>query len=234
MFGVKSENSRWPTTENSRRGYTLVELLVAMCIFALVVASVYGAYKTTFTTVQGSEHQAVRADRSGFILSRITEDLESLILGKRCLLLGEEHSAAGVHRDSLSFLSSAQILLGKDDIPRGRLLIEYSTDRDERSGLLALYRTETQVFPGVAVGASGVAQKNLLCRDLKEIRFTYHDVSGNILTRWKSDGSDNEKDQEVVKIPVLVYATLVFPGVASEKSEQTFTAGIALAQQGNK
>lgn len=234
MSGVTSKNRRWAAAENCRRGYTLVELLVAICIFALVIASVYGAYKTTFSTIQGSEHQAVLADRSGFILARITDDLESMILGNRCFLLGEEHVATGMHSDTLAFVASSQIFLGKDDIPHGRLLIGYITEVDEKSGLLSLYRTETRVFPGVPIGDGGVAEKNLLCTGLKEIRFTYHDAVGNILTTWKSEGSDNEKDQEAVKIPVMVDVALVFPGIASEKSEQTFTTGIALPQQGDK
>ena len=233
MYSERSKQGERPTADESCQGYTLVELLLAMFVFALVVSSVYGAYKATFAIIHSSEHQATIADRGGFVLSRITEDLESLILGKGGFFFGEEQSFAGGRKDSLSFLSSAQIILGKTDVPRGRVLINYFVEVDDRSGLLSLYRAETAILPGVNMG-EGVRQKYLLCSGLKELRFTYHDTIGNVITTWQGDGSDMDKDREAQMLPVTVGVELVFPETALGKKMQVFRTIVALPQQGNR
>ncbi|MFH0784259.1 MAG: prepilin-type N-terminal cleavage/methylation domain-containing protein [Pseudomonadota bacterium] len=229
MFGVNNKKDGWPVTAKFCRGYTLVELLLAIFIFSLVVASVYGAYKVTFSVVHDSEHQALVADRSGFVLTRLTEDLESLILGKGAFLLGEEQSYAGARKDGLSFLSSAQVFLGKTDMPRGRLLISYLAEIDDRSGLLSLYRSETEVLPGIKIG-EGMTQKHLLCSGLKELKLTYRDKTGNEVTTWKSDGNTAEDSQESTKLPLMVGVEMVFPEAAVGQKVQVFRTSIALPQ----
>lgn len=233
MCSGRSKQGERLATGKSCQGYTLLELLLAMFVFALVVSSVYGSYKATFAIIHGSEHQAAIADRSGFVLARITEDLESLILGKGVFLFGEEQSFAGGRKDSLSFLSSAQIILGKTDMPHGRILISYLAEVDDRSGLLSLYRAETAILPGVKFG-EGVRQKNLLCSGLKELRFTYHDTAGNVITTWKGDGSDKDKNREAQLIPVMVGVELIFPETVLDKKMQVFRTIVALPQQGNR
>jgi len=233
MFSVRSKQGERPVAGESCQGYTLVELLLAMFVFALVVSSVYGSYKATFAIIHGSEHQATIADRSGFVLSRITEDLESLILGKGGFLFGEEQTFAGGRKDSLSFLSSAQIILGKTDVSRGRILLSYLAEVDDRSGLLFLYRAETAILPGVKFG-EGMTQKYLLCSGLKEIRFTYRDTAGNMITTWKGDGSDMDKGQEAQMLPVMVGVELLFPETVYSQKTQVFRTIVTLPQQGNK
>jgi general secretion pathway protein J len=233
MCSGRNKQAEWLVADESCQGYSLVELLLAMFVFALVVSSVYGSYKATFAIIQGSEHQATIADRSGFVLSRITEDLESLILGKDGFLFGEEQSFAGRRKDSLSFVSSAQIILGKTDVRRGRILISYLAEVDDRSGLLSLFRAETAILPGVKFG-EGVSQKNLLCGGLKELRFTYHDSSGKVITTWKGDGSDIDNGQEAQMLPVMVGVELLFAEGALDKKMQVFRAIVALPQQGTR
>ncbi|MBU1565926.1 MAG: hypothetical protein KJ630_09895 [Proteobacteria bacterium] len=206
---------------------------MAIFIFAVVVSSVYGAYRTIFTIIHSSEKHAVLADRGGFVLSRMTEDLQSLILGKSGYFLGEEQSFAGARKDNLSFLSSAQIILGKTDMPRGRVLIRYFAEVDDRSGLFSLYRSEVAIMPGVKLDEE-VTQKYLLCSGLKEIRFTYHDMAGSVVTTWKSDSDDTGKDQATPKIPFMVELELVFSENTSAKKTQVFRTIVALPQQGDR
>lgn len=228
MFGVNKQGGQ-SVAAKICGGYALVELLLAIFIFSLVVASVYGAYKASFSIIHDSEHQALFADRSGFVLSRITDDLESLILGEGAFLLGEEQSFAGGRQDRLSFLSSAQVFLGKTDMPRGRLLISYFAEIDDRSGLLNLYRSETEVLPGIRIG-EGTTQKHLLCSDLAEMKFTYREKAGNGMTTWKSEENIAEEGQESTKLPVMVGVEMIFPETAVGQKVQVFRTSIALPQ----
>lgn len=212
------------------RGFTLVEVLIAVFIFALVMVSVYGAYRSTFAVVDGSQHEVMLADRGGFILSRLGDDLESLILGKDCYLRGEEHSFAGARNDSIAFLSSAQIILGKSDVLHGRLLITYTAEPDDRSGLLHLYRAETEILPGVKLGA-GPSHKYLLASGLKEVRFTYYGEDGSVATNWENTGNGSEQGQATSVLPVRVGVELSFPKKTAEGKMQIFKAAVNISQQ---
>jgi general secretion pathway protein J len=212
------------------RGFSLVEVLIAIFIFSLVMVSVYGAYRATFTVVDGSQHEVMLADRGGFILSRLSDDLDSLILGKSCYLRGEEHSIAGARNDSISFLSSAQIILGKSDVPHGRLLITYTAEPDDRSGLLHLYRAETEVLPGVKLG-EGRSHKYLLASSLKEVRFTYHGEDGSAVSNWENSGNGAEQGQATSMLPVRVGVELSFPKKTAEGKMQVFKATVNISQQ---
>lgn len=212
------------------RGFTLVEVLIAVFIFSLVMASVYGAYRATFVVVHGSQHEVMLADRGGFILSRLGDDLDSLILGKDCYLRGEEHSFSGARNDSISFLSSAQILLGKSDVLHGRLLITYTAEPDDRSGLLHLYRAETEILPGVTLG-EGPSHKYLLASGLKEVRFTYYGEDGSAATNWQNSGNGTEHGQASSVLPVRVGVELSFPKKTAEEKMQVFKATVNISQQ---
>jgi prepilin-type N-terminal cleavage/methylation domain-containing protein len=209
------------------RGYTLVELLLALFIFSLVVALVYATYRVTFSLIQGSEHQAALAEQSGLLLSQLTDDLESLILGDDAFFQGEEQTFNGGRMDRLVFLSSSHIALEKDEIPRGRTVVGYSAEVDQQSGLLALYRSETEVLPGVKTG-EGLTQKNLFFRGLKELRFNYYDAAGNILTAWNSDAIERDNDLESPAFPVMVGVELVFPDLSATSKVQVVGAKVAL------
>jgi len=227
MSHAKNKKDRSFLSVKMCRGYTLVELLLALFIFSLVVALVYATYRVTFGLIHGSEHQAVLAERSGLLLSQLTDDLESLILGDDAFFQGEEQTFNGGRMDRLSFLSSAHIVLGKDEIPRGRTVIGYSVEVDQQTGLLVLYRSETEVLPGVKTG-DGLTQKNLFFKGLKELRFTYYDGAGNILTAWNSDAIEGDKSMESSAFPVMVGVELVFPDLSAISKVQVIGSKVAL------
>ena len=227
MSLVKNTKGRSFLSVTLCRGYTLVELLLALFIFSLVVALVYATYRVTFSLIHGSEHQAALAEQSGLLLSQLTDDLESLILGDDVFFLGEEQTVNGGRRDRLVFLSSSHIVLEKDEIPRGRTLVGYSAEGDQQSGLLALYRSETEVLPGSKTG-EGLTQKHLFFKGLKELRFHYYDSNGNILTAWNSDAIERDKDTESPALPVMVGVELVFPDLSATSKVQVVGAKVAL------
>ncbi|MGB3223162.1 MAG: prepilin-type N-terminal cleavage/methylation domain-containing protein, partial [Desulforhopalus sp.] len=65
----------------NQRGFTLIELLIAMFIFAIVVSSVYGAYRSSFHVIHGSEYQLQVANNARIVLERLSEDLEAILPG---------------------------------------------------------------------------------------------------------------------------------------------------------
>jgi len=207
------------------RGFTLVELLLAIFIFSIVVSTVYGSYRITFGLVNRTEQKLEIAGRAHVVMERITEDISSLVHTDGASLTGEQHENSGMRGDSLSFVSAVHIGLTKKDDLGGYSLIQYSAEEDEGTGLLNLYRSGSPLLPGTD-GDDTEGQKYLLCDGLKEIKFSYFNDEGVESEEWRSQEDESApKNQD---FPVMVAIVLQF--AESPESEQTsiFTTSVAL------
>jgi len=207
------------------RGFTLVELLLAIFIFSIVVSTVYGSYRVTFGLVNRTEQKLAIAGRAHVVLERIAEDISSLVQTDVAGFTGEQHENSGMRGDSLSFVSAVHIGLTKKDDLGGYSLIQYSAEEDEDTGLLNLYRSGSPLLPGTD-GDEIEGQKYLLCDGLKEVRFSYFNDEGVESEEWWSQ--EDESVPENQNFPVMVVIVLQF--AESLESEQTsiFTTSVAL------
>lgn len=220
---------RYPATIRER-GFTLIELLIAVFIFAIVVSSVYGSYRATFNVVHGSESRLKIANSARIVLERLSEDLSSLVTGPGGLFGGEMLELSGNRGDSLSFVSSAHLVLSKTDTLTGQAFIQYQAELDEETGLLDLYRSDMALLPGVDTD-SGKVQKHLLCRGLQEVRFTYLDRDGSESEDWplKEVGLPSGGSAPGASpFPSLVYVELKFAESVESDSSSVFKTAVAL------
>ncbi len=210
-------------------GFTLVEILIAIFIFAIVISSVYGSYRATFHIVNGSEFQLDVANRARIVVERLTEDLDSIVTGPEGVFLGERHKYADSLGDSLSFVSSAHLVLSKTDI-YGHFYIQYLSELNMETGLLDLYRSEKLLLPGVETG-DDTMQKHLICRGLQEFKITYLDREGNEAEEWQLEESiptAETNTSEDSSFPSLVYVELKFAESTENESSSVFKTAVAL------
>lgn len=217
-----------------QRGFTLVELLLAIFIFAIVISSVYGAYRFSFSIIHGSEASLLISRNARVAMERIAADLDGIVAGRGGMLEGERHDQAGKRGDSLAFVSFAHLVLSKEDAIGGYTLIRYSVKRDEDKGLLNLYRSDTVLFPGAADGGDEVRQ-DILCQGLKEVAFTYLDEEGGEKEEWQSDEGDKAankgEQQKDPRLPALVYVKLTFAESPDRDAGNIFRTAVALPQK---
>ena len=214
----------------NQRGFTLIELLIAIFIFAIVVSSVYGAYRSAFHVIHGSEYQLHIANSARVVLERLAEDLEAIVPGEDEVFRGERHEYSGKRGDSLSFASAAHLILRKTDINSGPSLIRYQAEPDDETGLLDLYRLDKLLLPGIEPDEEDV-RKHLICRGLKEFRFTYRNQDGNESEEWdiEEENSPGQDGAETVSLlPSLVYVELVFADSAESYDSTVFKTAVAL------
>ncbi len=212
------------------RGFTLIELLIAIFIFAIVVSAVYGAYRATFYTINGSESQLRIANSARIVLERLSEDLGSLVTGPGGEFLGERHDYSGNRGDSLTFVSYAHLILSKADTLTGPVLIQYQIETNEETGLLDLYRSDGAVLPGTETNSEDM-RKHLICRGLQEFKFTYLDQDGNETGEWqveKVTSSDEGADAKKSPFPSLVSIELKFADSADSEKSSVFKTAVAL------
>ncbi len=225
---------------NPERGFTLIELLIAIFIFGIVISSVYGAYRATFTIVHGSEYQLEIANKARVVAERLQVDLGSVVLGTGVVFRGERHTYADSVGDNLLFVSSAHLVLRENDTFAGHTLIQYESELDMNTGLLNVYRTEMALLPGMKIddfAAGKTGQKLLICQGLREFRFTYRDRNGNETEEWLVDETappDPDGSPEGAQFPVLVAIEFSFAKSVDSAGSTHFKTAVALPQPWRK
>jgi len=216
------------------RGFTLIELLIAIFIFAIVVSSVYGAYRSTFRIVHGSESLLSNSRTARVAMERMTDDLVAIVSDSGGALRGEKHDISGSRGDSLAFVSSVHLALSKTEALNGYTSIAYSVELDKDDGLLNLYRSDTVLLPGGNSGEKDI-QKEMLAKGLKEMRFTYLDKDGKKTDEWHSDEGQKmltEKGKQTEPLlPALIYLQLTFAKSIDSKGGTIFKTAVALPQK---
>ena len=106
-------------------------------------------------------------------------------------------------------------------------MIRYSTEIDEDSGLMRLYRLDLAVRPGDTLEGVEDQKGFLLCDRLAEVEFSYFDAEGNEVEDWKSH--EGEGTQEG-KFPVMTRVTLRFAESAETEERKVFSTAIAMAR----
>lgn len=214
-------------------GFTLVELLIAMFIFAIVVSAVYGSYRATFHVIHGSESQLRFADSARVVFKLLSEDLGALVTEPGGVFRGETNNYSGNRGDSLSFISSAHLVLRKADIHAGPVLIGYEVEPDAVTGLLNLYRRQNVLLPGVEPDDEEAA-RHLVCRGLQAFRFTYLDRDGNETDEWqvdeveKTDAAGEGAAPEESPFPALVVVEIRFAESMESMRSTFFKTAVAL------
>lgn len=214
------------------QGFTLVELLIAIFIFAIVISSVYGAYRATFSNIGGSKTHLSISRNASVAMERITEDLNFVVTGPGGAFRGESRDITGARGDSMTFISSFHLVLSKTENRTGYAVISFSTERNEETGLLDLYRSDRVLLPGMEKEA-GDSQGEILGEGLQEVSFSYLDEEGKESDEWQSESKNPGEKQEEPLFPALVYVKLTFAQPTVGKDGTVFKTAVTLPQRAN-
>lgn len=217
-----------------RRGFTLLEILLAMSIFAIVLSTLYTAYTGTFRNVDETESQADIYRMARIALERIAEDLESAYIPPWALgqetegktpqpapFVGEDAQISDRSADTLLFFSRAHLVFDEEEVDTTVARISYDVRQSEAGEeVFILYRSDTPGFEeGPEQGTGGL----ILCDSLHAVNFTYYDDKGRGYDRWDSS---NEEFKD--KLPVMVSIVLEFVNVRNPEAPLKFVSGVVL------
>jgi prepilin-type N-terminal cleavage/methylation domain-containing protein len=218
----------------ANRGFTLLEILIAIFILVLVVSAVFGAFSGTFKVVTETEIQGEIYATARVALERISEDLASVYVGvlaktnqpeagttrQRFLFVGEDHQVDEQNADTLRFLSWAHVSFKNGRQAQGPAEINYYTQYDEETGELTLYRADTlDYLESPEEGQGGL----LLCEGLKWLDFIYYDREGDTHNSW-----DTTENSSNAQLPSRVEISMGFENALDPKNPLQFMTGVAL------
>ena len=195
-FQYRAWCSRQPTG-----GFTLLEILIAISIFAVVTATIFGSFNFVFGNVEAVENGISDYEMASDGINRMMADLRSLHVSQPPAfvvpenidqqdpyrILGEITTVGNAEYSQLRFASLSHLPLG----------------RDKRQGIAEIfYYVEKQSDTTVTVKRSDrldfseplAENRNdpIICENVRVLKFTYIDAVGDELDRWDSDSDEFE------------------------------------------
>jgi general secretion pathway protein J len=221
---MTSVDTRAPT---SPKGFTLLEILLALSILATVLSTVFASYTGAFRLVSETESQAEIYQMARVALERVLEDLESFYLPEQ----SETSEAQEIEplfefaNSSLRFPSRAHLVFGKEDQSWGATEISYFVEESDGEEGKILYRQERQPWGGEETSEGGEGGLPL-CERLASVRFSYLDAEGEETEDWDPSSED--------EMPKLVSIAIEFLNPSDPETPLKFATSVALQARGAK
>ncbi len=212
----------------SRRGFTLLEVLVATAILGLILMAVYGVVARTLMATQRAESRAeLYADGRELVL-RLADEIEGALPPSTTVYFLGERREATPPSDVLQFFTVVRRVYGAEQRAGGMALVGYMLDETETPKVFALRRQEEVLAvaggggdpnapgmgeAGAQFGAANDAPEEPQVRAIHlsdrvaGLRFDYVDpATGEAMPQW--DTSQPGPDNELLGLPAAVSITL--------------------------
>jgi general secretion pathway protein J len=173
---------------NQPRGFTLIEVLIAVFILSIVMATVYVSYSRTLKTARQMEEESVIYNMARVAMDRIIKDLTSLQPSEGSFYFSAEKKKLGQHEFShLSFWSAAHLSFGENDATgQPATIIYYAAEDDEKNGF-SLIRAD--VFDAKPKKEESTTPGFVICRNVDAFRVSFYDESGLQTDSWDASAA---------------------------------------------
>ena len=211
---------------NRQRGMTLMEIMIAMAIFAFMMALVYSTTSNTNNTKRSVEAMVDRMHEVRVGLARVVTDLELAYLSKnedptaldrRTMFVGKD----GGDIDDLRFSALAHQQLWADGNESDQTVISYfaAADREDSSKTDWLRREQRRLTDPGEDDRSMAADTDIVLRDIEHVDFEYWDWKDQ---EWKADWDTTKQDGQKDRLPTRVRITVTYKedGVDQKISSQ--------------
>lgn len=169
----------------SRRGFTLVEILVAIAILAVVLSTIYVSYISTMRIVRSLEYGDEIYCMARITLERMVLDLQSACKEKDAYEFSTLKDSTGrLPLKGVSFLSRAHLDFSGPGDTMSVAQISYELEGDPESGGFSIIRRDALRQGQGREGGEG----HLLCKRLQLVNLRFYDSSGREYTLWDSRG----------------------------------------------
>jgi len=177
------------TARRTSAGFTMIELMLAMAIFAFITTIMWGTFSQTATSKRAIQNEQERAHTVRVALMRMARELEMAYLSdnENTAITNRRTFFAASARadvDEVTFASFAHQRLRAGAAEGDSTLISYfgETDPDDRR-VLNLMRRETRRLqaedPSTLLG-----EAYILCPDVTRVKFAFYDHRKK---EWQTD-----------------------------------------------
>jgi len=202
-----------------KRGFTLIEILIAVFILVLVTSTIYTAYRGTFRLVSESEQQGDGYETARAVMGRIQRDLGALAPYKQAFyFVSKKQDLADGDFMTLAISTSAHISFGEEEPSGGVAAVRYVVEEDRSAsgvsangGGSAAYRLmRVDQLIGKTGGDTARDHGFVLCDKVQALTFRFYDASGKEYSTWDSTGNAEPQRKKAPTV-IAVELRLVNP-----------------------
>jgi len=206
------------------KGFTLVEIMIAILILGLVLSTVYAAYSSTLKNVRDIEYQNNLYKIARTTMDRMIKDLSSLQPSVGAFdLRAEKKTLNNREFYSLSFFSAAHLAFDENGSEGRPAAISYYVQEDEGGGGFSLWRAD---LPGVKPSPGNIISGGfVICSSVDSLRLRFYDSAERELESW--DSSSYSSDQKG-KSPIAVKIELALVNINDKEKPYRFMTRVFL------
>lgn len=185
----------------ARGGFTLIEILIAISIFAVVVTTIFSSFRAVLSRNEAIRHGDITYEMARSCMNRILMDLTSLYIERPPLYRKPEFNAppdpyrffaeqtfTGTQNFTrLRFASTSHLPMG-GQTGGGLAEIVYYVPRQTYSQAGSVLKRADRAYPyDLDPEFDERDHDPLLCEDVAEFTLTFYDEEGNAHEEWNSD-----------------------------------------------
>lgn len=213
-------------------GFTLLEILLAIFILAIVMSTVYASYTGTLRIVEETRYSDYIYGMARNTMKRMIADMESISpYNGTFRFVSEENNMGDENFTDLTFLTSAHLDFF-DANSSGTAVVSYyvEEDRDKEGYLLKrsdiLYRGAKETEEEDLKGAGFV-----LCDSLKSVKYAFYDREGEEYEEWDTASPIKPGSEGV---PFLISVELEFMNPKDRENPFRFTTRVFIPMAGTR
>ncbi|HOE78801.1 MAG TPA: prepilin-type N-terminal cleavage/methylation domain-containing protein [Smithellaceae bacterium] len=202
------------------RGFTLLEIMIAVFILGVVLTTIYAAYTSTLGVIRNIEDESVIYKMARGTLDRMARDLTALGRFDGKFFLRSERKGIGVDEFGyLTFWSSSHLVFEPGELDGAPAMITYFVKRD-KEGRFSLWRSD--VLSSRPATESATDRGVVICQNIKGFAFRFFDEAGGQFDHWDTRSAPPQKD----KPPTMMEIELVMANDRDPEMPYKFTTKI--------
>ncbi|MGH7816393.1 MAG: prepilin-type N-terminal cleavage/methylation domain-containing protein [Candidatus Binatia bacterium] len=184
--------------QTASSGFTLIEVVLALTIFALMGGILYGAFSLSHSAVEKSEANSTRNQKQRVMTELLGNYIRSSFPYRESAQ--DQTIFFSGESDSVTFVSAYSQAMGG----RGMAKIHIAKEEDSNGRASLKLEESAPVRINAETGAAGPSHSIVLQADMREVRFAYLDPQGddeNWQERW--DGREQRALPRGLRISYL-------------------------------
>lgn len=206
------------------RGFTLVEILIAIFILSLVMATVYVSFTGTLKNSRQMEEEGDIYKMARVSMDRLIKDLSSLQKSSGAFTLNAEKKKLGNHEfHSIAFWSASHLAFGEHENEDRPAMIQYDVRKNGNGGGMFLWRFDVS---GTTPDETKISDNGfIICKNIDTFRLTFYDTSGTETDSWSASSAQG---QEKGKAPRMIKIELFLVNPSDPEKPYKFTTRVFL------
>ncbi|HNY50774.1 MAG TPA: prepilin-type N-terminal cleavage/methylation domain-containing protein [Smithella sp.] len=188
-----------------RTGFTLLEVLIAIFILSVVMATVYVSYSGTLRVSRQMEEEGNAYKMARLTMDRIIRDLSSLqTSGGSFYFIAKKEKIKNREFHSLYFWAAAHLAFGTNEGEGNPATIGYTIREDSGEESLSLWRADLAVAKPHE--KEETADAFIICKNVDAFKLTFYDAEERETDVWDSSSTAGQGNQlpRSVKIELAI------------------------------